>query len=62
MELKWGQQSAFWVAEVGFNRTFMELKLLIDVGFEICSFSFNRTFMELKLRSGAERTEVLPTF
>ena len=33
---------------MGFNRTFMELKLDIDCNLRLLTVGFNRTFMELK--------------
>ena len=40
------------VGMAGFNRTFMELKLILFLHRDLASFSFNRTFMELKFPDG----------
>ncbi len=42
---------------MGFNRTFMELKLLYGGGVHILCVRFNRTFMELKLQGIIEQPE-----
>ena len=39
-----------------FNRTFMELKLILLLVLLLYHFTFNRTFMELKLARNTERT------
>ena len=53
MELKLAYRANAVIINLGFNRTFMELKLTIDpVAVFPSSESFNRTFMELKLLVG----------
>ena len=41
----------FSTLRLGFNRTFMELKVYMTNGYQKLENSFNRTFMELKAGS-----------
>ena len=50
MELKCPRCWASVAAIIGFNRTFMELKLRVEREHTRWGLRFNRTFMELKLR------------
>ena len=51
MELKHRVNACIYSSLRGINRTFMELKLWMDVLLQGRSESINRTFMELKLHS-----------
>ena len=52
MELKFNRDAFLDAETFRFNRTFMELKLLIKISSNVGTTSFNRTFMELKWLSG----------
>ena len=59
MELKHDPYDKSTGAVKRFNRTFMELKLVMIILQRPLLLSFNRTFMELKLASVATMTNVL---
>ena len=60
MELKLSVSKCYLKKDVGFNRTFMELKRCRKQTCHTAHKCFNRTFMELKLSIEVERsTEVV---